>query len=112
MGYIGPKLVIRGRMSGAGDLAIDGKLEGDVSVQGAVEVGTSGVVMAAIEAERVSIGGHVRGPVLASDEVVVREGGRLEGDVRAPRVGIEDGGELHGGIDMDFDLERSHSEDR
>lgn len=104
-GYIGPKLVIRGRLSGAGELQIDGKVEGDIVVDGVVDVGESGVVMATVEAERVSVGGRVRGPVLASEEVVVRAGGRLEGEVRAPRVGIDDGGELHGGIDMDFDLD-------
>ena len=109
-GYIGPKLVIRGRLSGAGEIRIDGRVEGDVVVDGVVDVGESGVVMAPIEADRVSVGGRVRGPVLASEEVVVRDGGRLEGDVRAPRVAIDDGGELHGGIDMEFDLDPSEWE--
>ncbi len=96
--------MIRGRLSGRGELQIDGRLEGDLSVEGSVDIGASGVVMAAIEADRVSVGGHVRGPVTATDEVAVREGGHLEGDVRAPHVAIDDGGALHGGIDMDFDL--------
>lgn len=69
-----------------------------------MEIGATGVVMAAIEADRVWVGGHVRGPVTATDEVAVREGGHLSGDVRAPNVAIDDGGALHGGIDMDFDL--------
>lgn len=96
--------MIRGRLSGRGELQIDGKLEGDLSVEGTVEIGASGVVMAAIDADRISVAGHVRGPVTAADEVAIREGGRLDGDVRAPHVAIDDGGSLHGGIDMDFDL--------
>lgn len=103
-GYIGPNLVIHGRLSGRGELYIDGRIEGDLAVEGSVEVGATGVVLAAVEADRVAIGGHVRGPVTAGDEVAVRDGGRLDGDVRAPRVAIEDGGALHGGIEMDFDL--------
>lgn len=103
-GYIGPNLVIHGRLSGEGELYVDGRIEGDLVVEGSVDVGATGVVLAAVEADRVSIGGHVRGPVTAGDEVAVRDGGRLDGDVRAPRVAIEDGGALHGGIDMDFDL--------
>jgi len=103
-GYIGPGLVIRGRLSGEGELQIDGRLEGDLLVQGAVQVGTAGVVLAAVEADRIVVSGHVRGHVAASDEVAVHEGGRIDGDVRAPKVAIDDGGMLHGGIDMEVDL--------
>jgi len=83
---------------------IDGRLEGDVAVQGDVTIGSPGSVRAAVRAHRLVVAGSLRGPVLATDEVTVSEGGRLDGDVRAPRVAVDDGGVLHGGIDMEFDL--------
>lgn len=103
-GYIGPNLVIHGRLSGQGEIQIDGRLEGDLEVEGTVSVGPTGVVLAAASADVVEVMGHVRGNVVATTEVAVRDGGRIDGDVRAPRVGIDDGGSLVGGIEMDFEL--------
>jgi cytoskeletal protein CcmA (bactofilin family) len=103
-GYIGPSLRVHGRLSGEGEIHVDGRFEGDVLMDGELRVGESGVVIAAIEIGELEISGHVRGHVVASEAVTVLEGGRLDGDVRAPKVAIEDGGELHGGVDMDFEL--------
>jgi cytoskeletal protein CcmA (bactofilin family) len=96
--------MIHGRLTGQGELAIDGRVEGDLQVEGEIHLGSSGVVLAAVEADVVTVAGHLRGNVVATTEVAVRDGGRIEGDVRAPRVAIDDGGALHGGIEMDFDL--------
>lgn len=105
-GYIGPGLVVRGRLSGEGALHIDGRFEGTMEVQGNVEIGADGVVESPVGAGRVTIAGSVRGNVDASEAVVIQMGGRVEGDVYAKRVAIDDGGALHGSIHMDFDLPR------
>ena len=103
-GYIGPNLVVHGRLSGKGLMSVDGRLEGDVEMQGELNIGNHGTVIAAVSADVVQVAGRLRGNVRASSEVLVREGGLIEGDVSAPRVGIDDGGGLHGGIQMDFEL--------
>ncbi len=103
-GYIGPQLAIRGRISGDGQLVVDGQIEGDVQIEGTLTVGASGHVVGVIAAGAVDVAGRLRGPVSAFGEVLVRDGGQVDGDVRAPRIGIDDGGSLHGGIDMDFEL--------
>ncbi|MEM9188942.1 MAG: polymer-forming cytoskeletal protein [Myxococcota bacterium] len=103
-GYIGPSLVVHGRISGKGDLTVDGRLEGDVAFDGALAVGRDGVLLAAVATDSLDVSGQVRGNVAAAEEVSIRSGGDLHGDVRAPHVAIDDGGRLHGGIDMDVDL--------
>jgi len=103
-GYIGPNLVIHGRLSGRGEITVDGRVEGDVAVEGIVRVGPVGVINAAVEADFVDVAGQLKGAVTGNEEVAVRDGGCIDGDVRAPRVAIDDGGLLHGGIQMDFDL--------
>jgi cytoskeletal protein CcmA (bactofilin family) len=85
-------------------LDVDGRFEGDVMMEGGLRIGESGVVIASIDVSELEVAGHVKGHVIASSAVSILEGGRLDGDVRAPKVAIEDGGELHGGVDMDFDL--------
>lgn len=102
-GYVGPGLVVRGQLSGEGDLVVDGVFEGSMSLRGRVAVGPPGRLRAPVTALLVSVEGRLEGDVSAS-EIVVREGGRLQGDVRAPSIGIEDGGVLYGSVTMDVDL--------
>ena len=106
-GVIGPQLVVRGRLAGKGDLKVEGVLEGEVELDGALCVGPDGTVVGPVRAHGVDIAGEVHGPVHASDAVSIRAGGRVQGDVRARRIAIDDGAALHGGIEMDFDLEEA-----
>ncbi len=102
-GYIGPELTVRGRLSGEGDIVVDGSFEGEVSLKGQVVVGASGRTRAPVIARHVIVEGRLEGDVRAG-EVVVREGGCLVGDVCAPRIGLDDGGTLLGTVEMQVDL--------
>ncbi len=104
-GVIGPHLVVRGRLDGKGDLKVEGVLEGEVELAGSLSVGPDGTVVGPVRAHSVEIAGEVHGHVLAADTVAIRAGGRVQGDVRARRIAIDDGAALHGGIEMEFDLE-------
>lgn len=104
VGYLGPGLVVRGKLTGDGDMTIDGRFEGQLDVSGDVQVGERGIVSAPVRAGALTVSGDVKGEVFASGTVAVRDGGRIQGDVRAHRVSIDDGGALHGGVEMDFDL--------
>ncbi|MGF1468796.1 MAG: polymer-forming cytoskeletal protein [Sandaracinaceae bacterium] len=102
-GLRGAELRVQGRLEGASNLRIDGALEGEIDVEGGLWIGPEGRVVAPLSVTRLDVEGEVRGPVRAR-AVSVRAGGRVLGDVMAGRVTIEDGGALHGGIDMEFDL--------
>ena len=104
-GVIGPHLVVRGRLDGKGDLEVEGVLEGELELDGSLVVGPDGTVVGPVRAQRVEIAGEVHGRVSAAESVAIRAGGRVQGDVRARRVAIDDGAALHGGIDMEFDLD-------
>lgn len=106
-GRLGPELVVRGKLTGKGRLAIEGRFEGDLEFNGEVAVGSEGVIVASPRVHRLIVEGKVEGHVVAKDSVVVRSTGVISGDVRAPRVAIDDGGELRGGIEMDFDIPAS-----
>ena len=108
-GVIGPQLVVRGRLDGKGELRVDGVLEGEIELDGTLTVGADGTVVGPVRVRAIEVSGEVHGPVQASDAVAIRAGGRVQGDVRAPRVAIDDGAALHGGIEMDFDLEEASS---
>ncbi len=111
-GCIGADLVVHGTLSGKCDLRIDGVFEGDLSVEGALEVGAEGSVTAPVDVDALEVAGELRGDVSARESVAIRPGGLVVGDVRARRVCIDDGGLLQGGIDMDFELPGAGEEPR
>lgn len=103
MGYVGPGLLVRGELRGDGQLRCDGTFEGSVEIDGALIVGRSGRLIGPVQARAVAVEGALEGPVSAG-ELNVLAGGRLVGDVRAARIGLDDGGSLDGTVDMEVEL--------
>ncbi len=98
---IGKSLVIKGEVTGSESLYIDGRVEGSINLSGnRVTVGRNGVVAANINAREIVVIGKVRGNLVASDRVDIRNEGSLTGDVVAQRISIEDGAFFKGGIDI------------
>jgi len=98
---IGKSLVIKGEVTGSESLYIDGRVEGSINLAGnRVTIGRNGIVSANINAREIVVIGKVRGNLLASDRVDIRNEGSLTGDVVAQRISIEDGAFFKGGIDI------------
>src|SRR5438270_1309139 len=98
---IGKSLVIKGEVSGSESLYIDGRVEGTISLPGnRLTVGPNGVVNANVNAREIVVIGKLRGNLVASDRVDIRNEGSLTGDVIAQRISIEDGAFFKGGIDI------------
>jgi len=98
---IGKSLVIKGEVAGSESLYVDGRIEGSINLPGnRVTVGRNGVVSANITAREIVVLGKVRGNMIASDRVDIRNEGSLTGDVVAQRISIEDGAFFKGGIDI------------
>jgi len=98
---IGKSLIVKGEVSGAESLYIDGKVEGSINLPGnRVTVGRNGQVAATIMAREIVVLGKIRGNCTATDRVDIRAEGSLTGDVIAARISIEDGAFFKGGIDI------------
>jgi cytoskeletal protein CcmA (bactofilin family) len=98
---IGRSVVIKGEISGAESLYIDGRIEGTVSFgDHRVTVGRNGVVAANISAREVVIMGKVTGNIECSDRVDIRSEGSLTGDIVSQRISIEDGAMLKGAVQV------------
>jgi cytoskeletal protein CcmA (bactofilin family) len=98
---IGQGITIKGDVSAASNLKIDGLIEGHI-VQSShdVEVGDSGTVTADITARVVKIAGEVSGDISGGEKVLISRTGRVQGNISAPRVQLEDGALFRGSIDM------------
>jgi cytoskeletal protein CcmA (bactofilin family) len=98
---IGRSLVIKGDVSGAESLYIDGRIEGSIQVADhRVTIGRNGVVQANIIAREVVIMGKVQGNVQCTERVDIRSEGSLTGDVITQRVSVEDGAILKGSVEV------------
>ena len=96
---LGTSIVIKGHLSASEDLTIHGHFEGEIEVRAhTVTVGNDGEVEAPIHAKCVVIEGAVHGDVTATNRVEIREAGRLDGAVVAPRIGIAPGAWVRGTV--------------
>lgn len=98
---IGSTIVIDGEITGEEDLIIEGTVKGRIVLKQNLIVEKSGVVEADIETQTVTISGQVTGNIVASDKVEITSGGKMIGDIKAPRVLIADGAIFKGNIDME-----------
>jgi cytoskeletal protein CcmA (bactofilin family) len=98
--HIGRGTVIRGAIRGDGDVEIDGRLEGALTIDGNVTIGDTGRVKAQgdISAAAVSVRGAVAGSIRGTSAVVLEDGARVVGDLSAPTIGIRPGGLLRGHV--------------
>ncbi len=103
-GYIGPDLHYRGELLGSGDVRIEGRFDGDIDISGVLTIGAFADVRAAVKAISVSVAGKIIGNVEATTLVEVHAGGVIDGEVNAPHVTVDHGGEIVGrdrSVDLD-----------
>src|ERR1700751_3715686 len=98
---IGRSLVIKGEISGAESLFVDGRIEGTINIpENRVTVGRNGAVTADINAREVVIMGKVQGNIICSDRLDIRSEGSVTGDVVVQRISVEDGAILKGSVQV------------
>ena len=98
---IGEGISISGDVSANSNLKVEGRIEGaTVTSSHDVEVAEAGIVLASITAREIKIAGAVSGDINGSEKVLISKSGRVQGNITAPRVQLEDGALFRGSIDM------------
>lgn len=104
---IGPRIAIRGNITGEEDLIIEGRVEGSIALSGHLGVAQAAVVEADLEVDSVDIHGQLDGDIVAATAITLHEGSRVVGNLRAPRIVITDGAQFKGTVEMDVPLPAS-----
>ncbi|MCA9552115.1 MAG: polymer-forming cytoskeletal protein [Myxococcales bacterium] len=91
---------VKGKVQGSEDLWVAGRVEGSVELDGALTVAPGGVVKAEVRAVRVTVAGTVVGDVTASELIELTAQARVQGDLRAPTVRVDDGAKLNGLLEV------------
>ncbi len=98
---IGRSVVIKGDISGAESLYIDGRVEGTINfTDSRVTIGRNAVIVANVTAKEVVVMGTVTGNIHCTDRLDIRSEGTVTGDVVTPRVSIEDGALVKGSVEV------------
>ena len=82
---------IKGTLKFAGELTFDGKLDGDITSDGALNVGDNAVIKGNLNVSSVVLRGKVNGNVTAREKIEIKAKTELFGDIRAPKLVIEEG---------------------
>ena len=96
----GSTLVIKGELAGSEDLAIEGKVEGKISLpEHVLTIGLGAHVSAEVIARVVILHGAVTGNITAYERVEVKATGRMNGDLVTPKVQMSDGATFSGRLE-------------
>jgi cytoskeletal protein CcmA (bactofilin family) len=99
-GVIAPGLFLRGELRGEDDLIIEGRVEGQITLKKHLTVETTGVIVADVQTQNITIKGEMHGNMTADDKVEIHQGARVIGNITAPRIVIAEGARFKGHIDM------------
>lgn len=100
LSIIGPGMTVVGDLVTDGTLRIEGRVEGNVQVAGAVVIGKDGIVTGDIMAEDAIVSGTVDGSLAARSRIEVHPTARVEGDLRARSMQLDEGAILNGTLAM------------
>lgn len=99
--HIGSTVVIKGEISASEDICVSGRVEGRIDVPGHIVTIEPGAhVNADVTASNIVIAGTTVGSIVAAERVELRATAVVDGNVKAPRLAVDDGACLCGKVDV------------
>src|SRR5262252_4169592 len=82
---------LKGTLKFSGELTFDGKLDGDIQSDGSLTLGDNAVIKGNMNVTTVIVRGKVNGNISAKEKIDIKTKAELFGDIRAPKLVIEEG---------------------
>jgi len=90
--YIAPNSEFQGTLHVEGDLLVDGIIHGTVEVRGDMQISESGLIEGPeVRAKNLTVHGVLKARVLVEGKLTLSRTARLEGDVNASALSVEEG---------------------
>ncbi|MFQ5451771.1 MAG: polymer-forming cytoskeletal protein [Nitrospinaceae bacterium] len=89
-----------GKILHPGGVLVEGRFQGEILIKDTITVTGTGLVLAKISAGTVDCKGRIEGDIQALHQVILREGGRIHGNIFTPSIHIEEGGQFDGRLTM------------
>ncbi len=98
---MGQSIAIKGELSGAEDLTLEGQVEGKINLpENVLTIGTSARINAEVIAKSIVVLGQLVGNVTVKEKFELRAGGSMQGNLKAPRIAMADGAIFGGKVEM------------
>ena len=98
--FLGAQISVKGKVSGAGNLIVMGRLEGQFEIDGELIVAPPAVVTGEIRAGSVTISGTLTGTVAARERIHLEKGAVVTGSLAGARLTVADGAVFNGEVAM------------
>ena len=97
---IGGGTIIKGDIISAGDVRIDGTLEGSLNAKGKLVVGPTGSVDGELFCQNADISGQLNGQITVSELLSLKSTSKVTGDIVTNKLSIEPGAVFTGSCSM------------
>ena len=97
---LGSDVEIKGELRFSGEMTLDGKVEGEIRGEGSLILGEGSVVNGNIETQSAVVRGKITGNIVTRDKLELKAKTELFGDIRAPRLSIEEGVTFVGRVEV------------
>ena len=97
---IGLGTQIIGDIISAGDVRIDGSLNGNIKLNGRLVIGPNGKVEGNVTCQNADISGEIKGTVQVAEMLVLKATARILGDMVTGKLSIEPGAVFTGSCNM------------
>src|SRR6476659_5847212 len=87
---IGKGIMIRGNLTGGGDLVIEGRVEGQIALKHHLTIEGTGTVQADIQAVELTFNGEASGNIGAPSNVGIKDSGKVSSKIKAKCVVIDE----------------------
>ena len=98
--YLGKKLTVSGSITGRDSVQVSGRHEGDIHLEGDLDIRESAVVRGNIRAAVIQVGGTAEGDLAAVYKLRIDRTGVVKGNISTPALALQEGAVFNGEIKM------------
>lgn len=98
--YLGKKLTVSGSITGRDSVQVCGRHEGDIHLEGDLNIRESAVVRGNLRAAEILVGGTAEGDLVAVSKLKIDRTGVVKGTISTPALALQEGAVFNGEIKM------------
>ena len=95
---LGPDATFKGELSFEKGLRLMGKFEGKINTPGRLHIAREARMQADVDGGAIVVEGEVKGNLTANDRIELKQTARLEGDLRATKLTVDEGAVFSGHV--------------